>query len=99
MDSNNLGMMGRPVDLLDSVHSPCKGGGPKCKELGKSSCDMIPDCWGFAIHAGWGIQIYNSSASNPSLCTGRYGLKPNNRWKTFRKSKLNFDAIELDIKI
>ena len=93
----NLGMMGRPGDLLDSVHYPCKDKGPKCEEVGKRSCDMIPDCWGFAVYKGWSIQIYNSSASNPSLCTGRYGLKPNNNWKTFRKSKRNIDAVGLDI--
>ena len=88
-NSNNLGMMGTPEQLLDGVQSACKEGGSKCEELGKSSCDMIPNCWGFAINEGWGVQIYNSSASNPSLCTGTYGLRSNNGWKTFKKLSSN----------
>ena len=82
--------MGRPQDILDDVHSKCTEGVSKCTDLGKRACNSIQDCWGFAIHEGGGVQIYNSKASNPSLCTGKHGLKPGKKaWTTFKKAACN----------
>ena len=60
--------------------------GAICIELGKRACDANTDCWGFAVHKGWGVQIYNSEASNIDLCNGKYGLQENSGWTTYKKT-------------
>ena len=88
-DARNLGLIGHPKDLLDDVDLKCTEGVAKCAEFGKRSCDRIQDCWGFAIHKGLDVKIYNSSASNPSMCWGTHGLRPNAAWTTFKKATCN----------
>ena len=84
-DKDASGMMGRPMDLLDDVSTKCTGSGSKCVDLGKRACNAANECWGFAVHATWGVQVYNSKAANPDGCNGKYGLKSHSKWNTFRK--------------
>ena len=81
----NLGFIGIPKDILNDVSTKCEGGGAACIDLGKRACDAKTECWGFAINNGWGVQIYNSSASNTNLCNGKYGLTENTGWTTYKK--------------
>ena len=85
----NQGIIGRPKDFLNDVSSKCTGGGADCIELGKRACDAETDCWGFAVNNGWGVQIYNSKASNTDKCNGKYGLQENSDWTTYKKSSGN----------
>ena len=78
-------MIGRPKDIINDVSTTCKDGGTACIELGKRACNAETECWGFAILSSWGVQIYNSSASNTNLCNGKYGLKENSAWTTYKK--------------
>ena len=82
----NLGLIGRPKDILSDVSTECKDGVAACFDLAKRACDAITDCWGFAIHKSWGVQIYNSKAANKNLCNGKYGLQDGkSSWTTFKK--------------
>ena len=77
------GNIGRPKSLLKDVTSECKTGGPECVELGKKACDATSNCWGFGIHnvqKSWGVQVYDSSALNPTKCDGKYGLEKKPNW-------------------
>jgi len=82
---HNLGYIGRPMDFLSDVSSRCEGGDSKCIELGKIACDTNPECWGFGVHHGWGVQLYNDKAMDTRYCNGIYGLLRNTHWDTYRK--------------
>ena len=82
-------MMGRPKDFLNDVSSDCKGDNSYCVAQGKRACDALNECWGFAVNAGWGVQIYNAKASNSEICNGIHGLKQNGGWTTYRKDNGN----------
>ena len=71
------------------MSTTCTDGGATCIELGKRACDSITDCWGFAVHMGWGVQIYDSKASNCDKCNGRYGLQESSDWTTYKKNSGN----------
>ena len=82
----NLGLIGRPKDILSDVSTECKDGVAACIDLARRACEATTDCWGFAIHKPWGVQIYNSKAANKNLCTGKYGLiGGKSSWTTFKK--------------
>jgi len=84
----NLGFIGRPRDFLNDVSSKCTGGDKKnlMFHLEESLNSVCRTCWGFAVHNGWGVQIYNSKASNTDKCNGKYGLQENSDWTTYKKS-------------
>ena len=73
------------MDFLTDVSSKCTTGDSTCIQLGKRACDSNTNCWGFAVHSGWGVQIYDNKASNPSACDGTNGLKSNGGWDTYMK--------------
>ena len=93
MNGENVGMLGRPMDLLDDVSSKCTTGDSRCIQLGKRACDTLSSCWGFAIHSGWGVQIYDNKALNQSVCTGVNGLMQNRDWDTYRKIQCGITLI------
>ena len=88
-NGSNLGFVGRPMHLLDDVSTECKTGDSTCVDLGKRACNSAIDCWGFAVHSGWGVQVYNSKTSNADLCDGTYGLMQNSNWNTYKKESGN----------
>ena len=85
----NYGYIGRPEDFLeDTAH--CIDASAYCVLLGKQACDTAPSCWGFGVHNGWGVQLYNAEASRASVCSGSHGLHPNTGWTTYvAKSQLS----------
>jgi len=83
--SQNWGYLGRPKDYLVDVDYECTSGGQECIDLGERACSFHQLCWGYAVHAGWGVQLYKSAAADPSVCSGLYGLQENMEWTTYRK--------------
>ena len=81
------------MDIINDVSSQCTTGDSKCIQLGKTACDTMSSCWGFAIHSGRGVQIYDNKASNQNVCTGANGLMPNGDWDTYRKIKCGIAEI------
>mmetsp|Transcript_18656 Transcript_18656/g.55310 ORF Transcript_18656/g.55310 Transcript_18656/m.55310 type:complete len:316 (-) Transcript_18656:101-1048(-) len=89
--NSNCGFIGRPRDFLPDVTSTCgRGQSTQCIALGMAACDLLnargQDCWGFGVHNGWGVQVYNSNASNAGGCTGSNNLQQNGAWDTFRRT-------------
>eukprot|EP00041_Stephanoeca_diplocostata_P016970 m.337173 g.337173 ORF g.337173 m.337173 type:complete len:391 (+) comp20545_c0_seq1:135-1307(+) len=88
--SGNCGFIGRPRDFLSDVSSTCTDGSQACVELGMRACNYLVatgrECWGFAVHRGWGVQMYNNQAVSEGLCSGDEGLQGNGAWNTWRRN-------------
>ena len=86
LNGKNLGLIG--TQFLSDDSSKCTSGKSECFVLGKRACDgglFGDNCWGFAVHTGGGVQIYDSRAANTNACSGKYGLMNNAYWTTFKK--------------
>ena len=74
-------MIGTPKDFLSTYDGDCTDGSLTCVEKGKGACDAIiktgGECYGFGVHRGWGVQIYNAKAANRLVCNKDDGLLTN----------------------
>jgi len=80
--SQNMGYLGRPKDFLSDYNSHCTSGGQECVDVGERACESMSNCWGFAVHTGWGVQMYDSNAAT---CSGTEGLQANGAWTTYKR--------------
>ena len=81
--------IGGPSDVLPNTEECTDGDTEECVSLGKKACDQLAseecDCWGFAVSKGRRVQMYNSKASDSSVCSGTHGLDENSGWTSYQR--------------
>jgi len=85
-----LGMIGTPQQILGTANV-CEGTSQmsECIAYAKSACDSLvesgQECWGFAVSQKLDVQMYNSKASDYSVCDADNGLKSHPEWTSYRR--------------